>query len=182
MRLLPVCLLSLYLIACKPPVEPLPPSPVSVDAVKKALVGKSYHTTDVGLLSVFKNDSSINWMSDSKDTSSFFSNYRKERMAYTLQFINDTAFKGVDEGKIVKGSYLVDNEMRESQFHDEDSETPGIKLRLTISNSDNTDTGFADMRNVTYTMTVKGMSDHALLLALPREMNSHKVVGLMKRD
>jgi hypothetical protein len=168
--------LALYCSACtssgKNTTINVPPAPVSVASTHKLLKGKEYVVEELGLLSPFPGDTTITWMKDNKDTSSFFKNFQQERMAYTLHLLNDTAYESMDEGRLQKGTYTIDNENRPGIMSSDAPEEPGTKLRLTTND--------VELGTITNTMVIKGIDENALLLTLNRDFNRRKVVVLMK--
>jgi hypothetical protein len=107
------------------------------------------------------------------DTSKHFKDYLKERMAFTIEFVNDTAAILNDENKKITGTYKFDNETSED-------EKEGIKLRISYRDSSVSFPGAAGPMIMTYTFAIAGADEKALLMELPRSYNNRKVAVLMQ--
>jgi hypothetical protein len=170
---------SLFFIACNNSNTtehvPVPSAPSSAATASQSVKGKMYETKKVAILSSFKTDTEgpYEWMNDSKDTTDFFKNYLAERMAFSLQFTNDTSVIMQEEGNTISGTYKFDNESRED-------EKEGIKLRISYEDSSMSFPGSTEPMVMTYTYLVAGADEKSLLLETPRSFNNRKVCVLMQ--
>lgn len=166
------------LAACNDSKKSMPAAPASADVASASLKGKKYKTARVGLLSPFKMDAEnpYQWFDEMKDTSSFFTSYRDERMQLQLHFSNDTTATIMDSGKTIPATYHVDDTP-------EDDEKPGIRIRM--SYEDNSMSPFPGQTGpmvLTVTYRIIGVDDKQLLVETPNGFNQRKVVALLQAE
>lgn len=180
MRLVFSLLLIATIISCsnnKPEETAIPAKPASTDAVMQLIKGEKYTTSKVALISPFAMDKEnpYEWMDEMSDTTRLFKNYLKDRMTFSLNFINDTAVVMNDDGKMITGTFILDNKT-------EEEEKEGVKLRISYADTSMTFPGSSGPMIMTGTYPVAGADEKSLLLELPRTYNNRKVAALLKQE
>jgi hypothetical protein len=170
--------MTIFFIACKNDQAAsidLLAKPASPDAVYHFVKGKKFDTKHVATLSPFAMDSKdpYEWMDEKKDTSQFSRDYLKERMAFSLHFINDTSITIHDDGKTIDGTYKFDNEIS-------DDEKEGVKLRVSYPDSSMSFPGMSGPMIMTATYFIAGADEKNLLLETPRSFNNRRIVVIMQ--
>ncbi len=166
----------------------VPPAPTSVSNVLTSIKGKQYKVHKMGLHSSFTMDTinPINW--DSKDTSSFYKNFEKNQLEFTISFNSDsianfTLLKGGFSNNAAntqaKGVFNVDNENKKG--YDDEIEKSGIKIRLVYIDSIDFG-GNKTASTITQSYLVTGINDKELLLETSSEFNRQKVILWMKSN
>jgi hypothetical protein len=171
-------LLAIAVVSCTnntSPVIALPAKPASAEAVSELVKGKSFETKKVATLSPFATDkeSPYEWMNDATDTSKFFRDYLKERMGFTLQFLNDTSTILNDGGKLITGTYKFDSNVLEN-------EKEGVKLRISYPDESMNFPGMSGAMIMTSTYLIAGADEKNLLIETPRSFNNRRVAVLMQ--
>lgn len=153
----------------------IPATPAGIEAVAKTVIGKNFTAYKIATLSPFEMDKEnpYDWLDDKKDTTAFTRNYVAERMKMKLNFINDSTVQLTDEDKITEGTYKLDTLSSED-------EKPGIKLRISYSDTSMNFPGVTEPMIMTSTYTVLGINNESLLLEMPRSFNNRKIAVLMK--
>jgi hypothetical protein len=151
----------------------LPEAPASVKAVKDEVKGKKYKVGKAGTHSLISTDKEIQWLEPKKEDA-FEKEIADESKSLQLDFMNDTLVTVLVKDKTYKGTYAVDDIVKED-------EKPGIKIRISYVDEE-FKFGDGPASLVTYTYIVEGISDKSLLLETPRSMNRRKIVVLMNRQ
>jgi len=153
----------------------LPAKPASVDAAAKTVKGKSYETKKVAIVSIFEMDKEnpYEWMNDMDDTTKHFRDYLKDRMSFSLRFVNDTSVILNEEGKETNATYKFDTETGED-------EKEGVKLRISYPDDSMSFPGIDGPMIMTYSFLVAGADERSFLLETPRSYNKRKIAVLMQ--
>lgn len=97
----------------------------------------------------------------------------EEELKFTIHFLNDTAAMVFKKIATYAATYSVDDIAGE-----DDTEKPGIKLRLVYEDPDFSFGGKPS--KVTYTYLVRGADEKQLLLQLPKSVNRKPLVSLLE--
>lgn len=167
--LLPLVALCLLASCSGSETAKLPGVPASLDATKAALKSKAYVVDAVGFISSFMGkEEPISWSGEGKDTSRHFMDFVDQRKKFTLDFVNDTAVRLVDEQKNVQANYNLENDTSRS-----------VLLKIKYEDAEFSFHPDEPMM-VTYTYKIRGIGANGLLLETPRSYNQQVVVLLMK--
>ena len=135
---------------------------------------KNFHTTATGYYGALTiNDKpTAEWLDTAEVKEKMIKDVLKETNSFTLSFVGDSAVMIGRAGTSFPGQWAVENEADEEEEH-------GIYLRISFEDPEFKLPG-GDLQQVTYSYQVKGVSDKALLIELPREINRRKLVSLME--
>lgn len=177
-RLLSLLSVILFFTACtndQPGSMYLPAKPVSTETAYQLVKGKTFDTKYVATLSPFAmdNKSPYEWMDEKKDSSKFSRDYLKARMAFSLQFINDSSILIHDDGKTINGTFKMDSEIFEN-------EKEGLKLRISYPDTSMSFPGMTEPMIMTFAFLIAGVDEKNLLLETPRSYNNRRVAVLMQ--
>src|SRR5688500_17550634 len=105
----------------------MPPAPVNTGTVAAAIKGKKFKTTEMALIPTLLSDKNnhYEWFDEIKYTTAFFRKYEKQKMKFSVQFIDDTSAEVADEALVNKATWKIDNDPKSG-------ETAGIFLRLSM--------------------------------------------------
>ncbi len=175
-----VAVISLFIFGCSNSKKvdlKLPPAAANADAVSKTIKGKKYKSAELALISNLALDKSdpYEWFDEIKDTTAFFRDYEKERMKFTINFINDTSAEVTDEAGINKATWSIDDQSKSE-------EAAGIFLRLSMEKQEAFFPGQTGASIMTYSYKVLGIDDKQLFLQAPNMFNNKKLAVLMKTE
>jgi len=178
MRSFPIFAIILLIIGCgNKKTANLPPVPASPDAVAAIIKGKKFKTTELALISTLISDKNnpYEWFDEIKDTTTLFRNYEKQKMKFSIHFIDDTSAEITDEAAVNKAIWKTDNDPKSS-------ETAGIFLRLSMEREETIVPGQTGKSTITFSYKVLGLDDKQLFLETPNMFNSRKMAILMKAE
>lgn len=168
-------MLSIVFSCSSPASDKLPPAPAHVKAVHAFLQGKNLSTKKVGFFDnlTVNTVTEIKWIDISNEKDPMNKEVAEEELAFSLQFLNDTAVSISKKEKKFEGKYVVNDILDEYA-----DEKPGIRLRITYADPES---GFADMfmSDVIYSFLVIGLDDKKIILQTPRSINRQKLISLM---
>lgn len=170
--------LIVLLYSCTEKKQSIPPVAESGEMIQNLIRGKRFKTEKLALLSPFKMDKEnpYPWFDEMKDTSSFFKNYEKERMAFSLFFSSDSAATIQDKDKKISGVWKVENDQ-------DDEGVTGLYIKISYEDdSMNLFPGQTGPAIMTASYKVLGIDEKQIFLETPFGYNRSKVLVLMKAE
>jgi hypothetical protein len=159
------------------PASRIPDYPASPVAVKEAIKGKTFSTTEVAYISPFAMDKEnpYEWMDGTKDSSINTLSFRNERLKMKMKFVSDSIVSVTDDNKTIEAGYRFDTVAGPAK-------RGNIVLLLSVPDSSINFPGMTGPVMMTYTYNVHGADDKRLFLETPRSYNNLKVLVMLKAD